>query len=285
MSGPIRSGAEVADPATAQERLPITAIVASRNEGATLGDCLRGIRFCDEIIVVDLESEDSTSEVARANGARLIRQEALPTIERVRAKVADRARNEWLLFTDPDEVLPSALAREVAALFRAMEPDVALVYAPIQYYFAGRALRGTVWGGPHWRKLLVRQGAAEISPVIYSGARLSEGARTVTLPFSADTAIVHGWTSGYRDLYEKHRRYIEVSAADRALSGETTGLRAIALLPWRSFYQSFFAGRGYCDRLTGLLLSLFWAWFSTRSEIALMRRIRRAAVTTVAGSP
>ena len=77
--------------------------------------------------------------------------------------VAPQARHDWLLVVDPDEEVPPALAREVAALLPTLEDDVAAVDAPRQYYFAGRPLRGTVWGGPNKRRLLVRRSAVTLS--------------------------------------------------------------------------------------------------------------------------
>ncbi len=258
-------------------RLPLTAIVASRNEAQLLARCLPTIQFCDEILVADLESDDETAQVAKEHGATVIRHPPVPTIERVRAQLADRARNDWLLFTDPDEEVPEALAAAVAELLPAVDPDVALVYGPIRYYLGSRPLQGTVWGGPHWRRFLVRRDAVEITPVIYSGTRVRDGYRTLELPFTDDTAIVHHWSSGYRELLAKHRRYLRVAGEDRWRSGETTGYRAIVRTPWRAFRESFFSKKGYRDGLTGLLLSIFWAWYATSAEIALKRRLQRGA--------
>ena len=59
----------MADPA----RLPISALVASGNEAKELRRCLATLGFCDEIIVVDLESTDDTISVAEQAGAGVVR--------------------------------------------------------------------------------------------------------------------------------------------------------------------------------------------------------------------
>ena len=43
------------------ERLPFTALVSSRDEAHFLGRCLDSIAFCEEIIVVDIDSRDDTA--------------------------------------------------------------------------------------------------------------------------------------------------------------------------------------------------------------------------------
>jgi glycosyltransferase involved in cell wall biosynthesis len=255
-------------------RLPITAIVVSRNEAPLLAHCLPTIRFCDEVVVVDLQSQDATAEVARANGATVVSRPAVPSVERVRAGIVELARNDWLLFTDPDEELPPALAAQIEELLETVDPEVAVVYGPIQYYFGTRPLRGTVWGGIKERRLLVRRSGVDISPTIYSGAVPRDGFRTSSLPFTGDNAIVHHWVDGYRDFLVKHRRYVSVAAEDRCRNGEVTGVKTILATPWRSFAESFATRKGYRDGPRGLALSALWAWYSTSSEVALERRRR-----------
>lgn len=254
--------------------LPLSAIVTSRNEGHLLGRCLDAIAFCDELIVVDVESDDDTVAVAEAHGARVVRHSYVPIAEAARVTVAPEARHDWILVVDPDETVPPSLADEVAMLLPGLRPDIAAVDAPRQYYFAGRALRGTVWGGANTRRLLVRKRAVTLTPAIWGGMTVHEGYRVLELPFTPETAIVHRWADGYRQLADRHRRYLRLEPVDRAAAGEVTGYRAVVTTPWRAFRQSFVEKRGYLDGATGLALSLFWAAFRTSGEIALLRRLR-----------
>ena len=224
--------------------------------------------------MIDVESSDDTAAVAEAHGARVVRHPYVPIAEAARVTVAPQARHDWLLVVDPDEEVPPALAREVAALLPTLEDDVAAVDAPRQYYFAGRPLRGTVWGGPNKRRLLVRRSAVTLTPAIWGGMTIHEGYRVVELPFTAETAIVHRWARGWRELAERHRRYLRLEPEDRAAAGEVTGWRAVLSMPWRAFRESYVTRRGYLDGITGLRLSLFWAVFRTRGELALLRRLR-----------
>ncbi|MGI8421851.1 MAG: glycosyltransferase [Gaiellaceae bacterium] len=255
-------------------RLPLSALVSSRNEARLLATCLDAIRFCDELIVIDIESDDDTAAVAEAHGARVVRHPFVPIAEWARVTVAPQARYDWLLVVDPDEEVTEALAAEVAALLPALASDVAAVDAPRQYYFGPRPLRGTVWGGPNQRRLLVRRSGVELTPTIWGGMRILEGYRVLGLPFTEETAIVHRWAAGYRELIARHRRYLQLEPIDRAAAGEVTGLRAVAGMPWQSFRESFLTRRGYRDGATGLALSLFWAAFRTAGEAALFRRQR-----------
>jgi glycosyltransferase involved in cell wall biosynthesis len=262
-------------PSGADPRLPITAVVASHNEATLLARCLPTLAFCDEIIVIDLESDDRTVEVAEEHGAGVVRHELVPIAEWARIDVVPRARHDWLLFTDPDEQIPIALAGELADLLSSVADDVALVWAPIQFLFAGRPLRGTVWGGANRRRLLVRRPAVELTRTVFGGTHVRPGYRMLELPFTEETAIRHDWVDGYRDWLAKHRRYLRLQRVDRAEAGEVTGLKAIAVTPFRAFWESFATKRGYRDGLTGFALSVLWAWFATASNVVLFRELRR----------
>jgi glycosyltransferase involved in cell wall biosynthesis len=259
------------------ERAPVTAIIASRNEAGLLEQRLPELRFCDEVIVIDIDSQDETAAVALAAGARLVRHDWVPIAELARLEVAPTARNDWLLFVDPDEEIPSALAAQVASFLRDPPPDVAVVFAGIDYLFAGRALRGTYWGGTGRRPFLVRRGGVVLSSAVHETLSFRPGFRGLHLELDADNVIRHHWVQGYREWIEKHRRYLKLEGASQADRGLITGPRAIAGAPWRGFRDSFFARGGYRDGVRGLVLSALWAWYVAASEIALYRELRRRA--------
>ena len=258
------------------DRVPLTAVVTSCNEASLLPRALAGITFCDELIVVEVGSgAEETAAVAERFGARFIRHQPVRVVELARFDVIPQAQHDLVLLTDPDEEMGPKLAQRVVDLVKALPDDVAAVEAPIRYHFGDHALRWTVWGGEKRRRLLVRRSAVELMPTIWGGMRLRDGYRVISLPYSEDEAIVHRWTTGWRDLLAKHRRYLEQEPGDRAAAGEVTGLREVLRTPWSAFRESFIAKRGYRDGFIGLGLSLFWAWFRTAGEIQLLRRLRR----------
>ncbi len=140
------------------------------------------------MIVVDLESDDDTATVAATHGAKVISHPLVPIAEAARVTVARQAKHDWLLVVDPDEEVPPALAEEVAALLPSLPDDVAAVDAPRQYYFAGKRLDGTVWGGPNKRRLLVRRSAVTLTATIWGGMVIHDGYRVVDLTITPGTA-------------------------------------------------------------------------------------------------
>ena len=202
--------------------------MSSHDEASLLPRCLGSIAFCDEIIVIDVDSSDETAATAEALGAHVVAHSYVPIAEAARATVAPQARHDWLLVVDPDEEVTSALATEVAAILPTLADDVAAVDDPP----ASTTSRGDGYAG--------RSGAARTSAGCSSTAAASSstgrsgagcgslpGKRVVELPFTDETAIVHRWARGYRELYERHRRYLKLEPVDRAAAGEITGWRAV----------------------------------------------------------
>lgn len=257
------------------EPLPLTAILVSRNEADGLARALPTLDFCAEVIVVDLESDDATAEIAAQAGAQVLRRPLVASVERARAGLIEEAAHDWVVLTDPDMEYPEALRRQVRAAFPDLAEDVGVVYTPIQYFFGERLLRGTVWGGVRSQRLLIHRSRNDLRATIYSEAVMRIGYRAHIIEWSGDNAIAHRWVSGFGDFLAKHRRYVRVTAEDRAAAGEVSGWRTIVTTPPRRFVESYLTKRGYRDGVLGLALSVLWAWYCTASELALHRRLRR----------
>src|ERR1700684_3512811 len=57
---------------TKSESIAVTVVIPTRNEARHLARCLESIRGFSEVYVVDSQSTDSTVEVARAFGAKVV---------------------------------------------------------------------------------------------------------------------------------------------------------------------------------------------------------------------
>src|SRR3989442_14104040 len=53
-------------------RTPVSIVIPTRNEALQIGECVRGLAWAGEVIVVDGASADGTAESARAAGARVL---------------------------------------------------------------------------------------------------------------------------------------------------------------------------------------------------------------------
>lgn len=90
----------------------VSAIIIAKNEAAMLPGCLRCLQWCDEVLIVDDGSHDSTAEIADQFGARIISFKH-QSFARKREEGAKHAKSDWLLFIDADERISPQLAEEL----------------------------------------------------------------------------------------------------------------------------------------------------------------------------
>lgn len=94
-------------------KLPLTLIVMTRNEAASIARCLDSVPFAAEKLVIDCGSDDATCEIAREHGARVVHQEWLG-FGAQRNFASTQSGHDWILVLDADEYLSPELVAELA---------------------------------------------------------------------------------------------------------------------------------------------------------------------------
>lgn len=115
---------------------PFTALLHTANDGLRLGRALETLFPCNEILVVDHFSSDSTERAARRYGVRFVRAE-----QRSASEYAQMAANAWILCLDASESLSEALQ---ASLFEwsLLRADEVL---PSAFNISAREQIGEIW--------------------------------------------------------------------------------------------------------------------------------------------
>ena len=128
-------------PTASGVKLPVSAIVATRNEEKNLPRCLEGLREAGEVYIIDSGSTDSTPEIARSYGAKLVQFHYQGGWPKKRQWAMDTLPlgYDWILLIDADEVMTPELANEI----RVAVADNAIngYYISLRMYFLGRVLR------------------------------------------------------------------------------------------------------------------------------------------------
>ena len=137
-------------------KLPVTAIVATRNEEKNLSRCLEGLRNVAEIYVIDSGSTDATPEIAGSFGAKLVQFHYKGGWPKKRQWAMDTLplSFEWILLIDADEVLTPELTGEIQSSIDSESVDG--FYISLKMYFLGRVLRHG--DASFWKLCLFRRG-------------------------------------------------------------------------------------------------------------------------------
>src|SRR6201999_3306086 len=136
--------------------IPVTAIVAVRNEAHNLARCLESLRDLGEVYVIDSQSTDATVEIAESHGAHVVQfhyQGGWPK-KRQWAMESLPLAYDWIFLVDADEALTPELADEVRLATR--NPDRDGYYIALRMFFLGRELRHS--GASFYKLSLFRKG-------------------------------------------------------------------------------------------------------------------------------
>ncbi len=138
-------------------KLPLTILIAAKNESVNLPRCLDALGPARHIVVLDSHSTDATAEIALAHGAEVVQFDYHGGYPKKRQWALDQLTitTPWVFFLDADEVVPEALWAEIAAVVR--QPDACDAYLIRKgFHFFGRRMR---YGGfSHMAVLLLRTG-------------------------------------------------------------------------------------------------------------------------------
>jgi len=138
--------------------LPVSVIVAARNEAHNLPRCLDGLRNFGEVHLVDSRSTDATCEIAAAQGVKVVQFDYRGGWPKKRQWAMDTLplAYDWVLLLDADEVMTPALESEIGEVIA--NPGYDGYRIALQMHFLGRQLRHS--DASFWKLSLFRRGKA-----------------------------------------------------------------------------------------------------------------------------
>jgi glycosyltransferase involved in cell wall biosynthesis len=207
-------------------KLPITVLVATKNEERNLGRCLSTLSPAERVIVIDSDSQDRTAQLVEESGVELVqfnytggypkkRQWALNTLD---------IATPWVFLLDADEAVPTPLWEEIKeALNRLNEADAYLITKG--FHFLTRRFR---FGGfSHSAVLLFRKGRAQFERLIEEtadGLDMEVHERLIVhgTVRKLKTPLIHEDFKGLEAYIARHNHYSSWEAKVRYffLSGE-----------------------------------------------------------------
>ena len=138
--------------------LPVSVIVAARNEAHNLPRCLESLRQAGEVYVIDSQSTDASAEIAESFGAQVIQFHYQGGWPKKRQWAIDSLdfTYDWILLIDADEALTPELVVEIQKAIQ--NPGVDGYYIRLRMFFLGRELGHS--GASFYKLSLFRRGKA-----------------------------------------------------------------------------------------------------------------------------
>jgi glycosyltransferase involved in cell wall biosynthesis len=225
----------------------LSAIVITRNEAANIGECLDGLGFCDERIVVDSGSSDGTVEIAKAKGAR-VEVRAWPGFGPQKNYALSLATGTWVLSIDADERVPSELAGAIESVLADGSADGWEM--PRRSSFCGREMRHSGWH-PDYVLRLFRRGKARFDDAAVHERVICEG-----VVKRLGEPLIHHPVTLLEDALSRMDRYSTASAAVMVASGRSVSFLAGIGHGLYAFLKTYVLRAGFLDGAEGFLLAV-----------------------------
>lgn len=229
---------------TAGQTLPLSVAIITLNEEERLAECLAGLSFAAEVVVVDSGSRDRTVAIAEAHGARVLHQPWLG-FGRQKQFAIDQCRNRWALVLDADERIPPDTAQEIVAVLR--QPGCAAYSLPRQNFFCGRWLKRAGWWPDRVVRLFDRERARMSDRLVHEGLVVDGPVGEL------QGMLVHQANRDLHHTLAKINSYSTAGALELARSGRRGSIfQAGARALW-AFFHNYLLRRGFLDGREGLL--------------------------------
>ena len=139
-------------------RATVSAVIPTKNVEKIIRPTLESLRFCDEVVIVDMFSTDNSRAVCESypNVRFLQRQDFIYGNFNFGA---EQANSEWILRIDSDEVVSPELRESIREVMRNPNPPFLHYDALCHLYFFGMRLRNGY--GDQLRTMIFRKGTAQ----------------------------------------------------------------------------------------------------------------------------
>lgn len=236
---------------TSDDRLPVSAVLITKNAASQLGDCLASLTFCAEILVVDSGSEDATLAIAARQGARVIQTEWRGFGPQKQFAV-EQASHDWVLCIDADERVSDRLRQSILAALPA--PARCVPSGTFQVFrfarcnrFMGRYLKHGE-GYPDWSLRLFDRRAAH-----WSDDAVHEKVIASVAVGTLQGDLLHESAESLESYLAKQNRYSSLAANAALARGKRATVVHLLLSPLLRFIKFYFLRLGLLDGLPGLV--------------------------------
>lgn len=184
----------------------ITALIHTHNSEKSISRLLESISWADEIIVVDMESTDSTTKIVHDRDAILHSTPLQSWNDGLRNSFLGLPSSPWTLVMDSDEYLAFDAEQSIRQLIAHAPPDVIAYALPRYNYLLGTLFDGEVSYPDHQIRLF-RTGSVTYSAQHHNPPKPSDGGIVVNLDPAEAPHIHHCQDVSLTDYIRRQTNY------------------------------------------------------------------------------
>jgi len=235
----------------------ITAIIVIKGNPPYLHQSISAIdRFVDEIIIGTVDISASLSEKLKKN--KKIKMfpldPSVPFADLVKEKLKKKAKGEYILYVDPDEIFPQKLLD----LLKKKSDKFDYFMIPRKNIIFGKWIQHSRWWPDHQLRFFRKDSV--IWPAVIHPVPIATG-RGLTIPAMEELAIKHYNYDNLGQYFEKSLRYARTEAKKAVMENKKITIGETFKKGLNEFISRYFSGEGYKDGSHGFILALLQMFY------------------------
>ena len=228
----------------------ISAVIITYNEADNILRTLDALNWCNEILIVDSGSTDSTVKLCESRGCRILSR-PFPGYGEQKQYAVQAAKYDWILSLDADEVLTDGLVNEILEVFKQKQIPCSGFYLPRTLVFMGKPFNfGKEHNQPCLRLFNRKFGG-------YTDERVHEHVKLTGATEHLKAHMLHYSYRNIEQYFEKFNRYTSLAASQLYERGKSANRLAILFRLPLTFIQTYFFKGNFMNGYPGLVWSLF----------------------------
>lgn len=246
--------------------MTLSVVVLAKNEEKNIGNCLKSLTFCDEMIVIDDNSQDETINIAKQFKAKIFTHSLDNNFANQRNFGLQKAQSEWVLFLDADEIVSDTLAAEILDL-KSKTPDVDGFYVRRIDSIWGRKLNYGETGNIKFLRL-AKKDAGRWQGKVHEKWEIDGKVGQLNNP------IIHYPHQNVAQFLIDINFYTSLRAQELNSRKVNVHWWSIIFYPKLKFFVNYFLKRGFLDGIPGFIVATFMSFhsFLVRGKLWLMQK-------------
>lgn len=235
--------------------MKLSAVISTYNSASVLEDCLKSLKFADEIVVVDHKSLDDTVKIARKYTKHIYSQVNNPQeIDLQKNFGFEKAKGDWILSIDADERVSDELAKEIRRNIDS-EAGFSAYRMPRKNIIFNKWIEHSIWWPDYQLRLFKKNKGKYTKAKVHQDIEIDGTIGELLEP------LEHQNYQSISQYITKMDQYTENEANSYVSQNIHFLWIDIVRMPISDFLKTFFLQEGYKDGLHGLVLSVLQGFY------------------------
>lgn len=246
----------------------LSTVVLTHNNKDTLSGTLKSVSFSDEVVVIDDFSTDDSVRIASEYTPAVYKRHLAGDFSAQRNFGLEKAKGDWILFVDSDEIVSSSLQKEIQDAISRQGTDgkgIAGYFLKRDDIFFGKKLRYGETKNVQFLRLSKKNEGVWKRPV-HEYWDIRGTVRTLQNP------LVHVSHTSVAQFITDINTYSTINAKYLYTKKTKSRVYAIIAYPLAKFIQNYMLRLGFLDGTSGAIMAIMMSFhsFLTRAKLSML---------------